>query len=31
VTTIMKKAAFDRDRFMNEVRRAMSGRPAPAS
>ena len=27
VMTIMEKAEFDRDRFMTEVRRAMSGRP----
>jgi CheY-like chemotaxis protein len=26
VTTIMEKANFDRDRFLGEVRRAMSGR-----
>jgi CheY-like chemotaxis protein len=26
VMTIMEKADFDRDRFLNEVRRAMSGR-----
>jgi CheY-like chemotaxis protein len=28
VATIMEKADFDRDRFMAEVRRAMSGRHA---
>ena len=27
VTTIMEKAGFDADRFMAEVRRALSGRP----
>ena len=27
VTTIMEKAAFDPDRFLTEIRRAMSGRP----
>jgi hypothetical protein len=26
MTTIMEKAAFDRDRFTAEVRRAMAGR-----
>jgi len=26
VTAIMEKAAFDRDRFITEVRRAMAGR-----
>jgi CheY-like chemotaxis protein len=28
VTSIMEQAAFDRDRFRDEVRRAMSGRQA---
>ena len=31
VTTIMEKAEFDRDRFIAEVRRAMSGRAAGAA
>jgi CheY-like chemotaxis protein len=30
VTTIMEKAAFEGDRFIAEVRRAMSGRPVAA-
>ncbi|MEP6999573.1 MAG: PAS domain S-box protein [bacterium] len=30
VMSIMEKADFDRERFVGEVRRAMSGRPVPA-
>ncbi|MEO8621221.1 MAG: PAS domain S-box protein [bacterium] len=30
VMSIMEKADFDRERFIGEVRRAMSGRPVPA-